>query len=294
VLILHGGVVDPTNCSAANKGNDIPCNYTNAPSELPADYTHLVSLLGDSPNDNYAFNVTQVNILSGSFPTSQTDILNYLNGFDVVVFFKHWSTGVTTNLQNAIVTYVDNGGGVLALHHGAYNDVEGSLNKNILINQLFGAVSAPPPGWSATRETYQLFSTNYGHYISTYGIALDAALQAAATPGSWSTNNLTPAANSNYATFQRFSLFDERYDNMTFVAGQTFGRGVNQVIPLFSNNGSPSGQVHTSGFIKLFNISGSDVGRFAYFQPGERPETLNMNHRMGQVIRNAIVWLNLN
>lgn len=289
VLILHGGAVNPGNCSYLNRSNDIPCNY-GAGGNLPADYTNLQNLLlANSSKDEYNFTVSDLN-LTGSLPYNdqvQESILNYLKSYDVVLFYKHWSTGVSNNLQNALVAYADQGGGVLALHHGLYNDIDGALNKNILANQLFGAESAMAT-WSANLTSYSLFSTNYGHFVSTFGLDLPAAQQA---PGNWFSNQPLPPSNLTYSTYPNFPVYDEIYNNMSFVPGQTFGRGVNHINPLFSNDLTPAGQCHTAGFVKLFNSSGDhSVGRVCYMQAGERAESININHRYGQVVRNAVAW----
>jgi hypothetical protein len=292
VLILHGGAVNTSNCSAANRSNDVPCNYGNGAAELPADYTDLQSLLADSPNDDYVFTVSQANISNAGFPSGQQDILNYIDDYDVVVFYKHWSTGITNALLNAIVTYADNGGGVLAIHHGLYNDQEGPQNKDILVNQLFGAQSAP---WTSlddgTRLTYRLFSTNYGHFISTYGVNLAPTNPSLPAPAPWSATPLNAKANASFSYYHNFQLYDELYDNMQFQPGVVFGRNVNEITPLFSNDQNPSPQAHVAGFVKVFNQTGSDLGRVAYFQPGERKENYAQPSIYGQVLRNAIVWL---
>ena len=289
VLILHGGAVNANNCHYTNRANDIPCNYGGG-ANLPADYTDIVNLLNaNSPNDNFNFAVTNLN-MTATLPynnTNQAEILTYLQQFKTVIFFKHWSTGMSTALQNALVQYADEGGGVIALHHGLYNDIDGSLNKNILVNQLFGVESAMNT-WSANLTNYQLISTNYGHFISSFGINYDAAIQA---PAVWWGNNPPSGSNLSYAYYSPFAIYDELYNNMSFVAGQTFGAGVNQITPIFSNNQTPSNQAHTSGFVKLFNPTlDASVGKVAYFEVGERKESINLNHRYGQVIRNAVVW----
>lgn len=292
VLILHGGTLNSSNCSSANRTNDIPCNYGNGAADLPADYTDLQSLLADSPNDDYILTVTQSNISAAGFPASQQDILNYLDDYDVVIFYKHWSTGVTNAMLNAIVTYTDNGGGLLALHHGLYNDLDGAQNKDILVNQLFGAESAP---WTSlddgTRLTYRFFSTNYGHFISTNCINLTPGNLSLPAPAPWAVTSLNAKANASFSYYQNFQLYDELYDNMVFKPGVVFGRGVNEITPLFSNDQNPSAQAHVAGFVKTFNQTGSDVGRVAYLQPGERKENYAQSSIYGQVIRNAIVWL---
>ncbi|MFZ1704952.1 MAG: hypothetical protein WAT79_11445, partial [Saprospiraceae bacterium] len=237
VLILHGGAVDPNNCLHTNRDNDIPCNYGNQPLNLPADYTDLVTLLSANSNvDDYQFLVSDAH-LTVNTPFDNQDfcsVYRYLSQFDVIFFYKHWSTGVTNPLQEALVAFADNGGGVIAMHHGLYNDIDGSgLNKNILVNQLFQAESAMNT-WSANRTTYTLFNTNYGNFMASYGVDFDVtSLQ---TPGAWAGNPLPIVANTGYSYFQRFSLFDEIYNNMTFVNSPIFGRNINNITPLFSNN----------------------------------------------------------
>ncbi len=297
VLIIHGGTVDSADCGPANRTNDIPCNYGNDPANLPADYTHLQALLtANSPNDDYDIDITEVDITGGGLPFDPDDegaVEAYLSLFNTVIFFKHWSTGMTDALQNAIVSYADGGGGVLALHHGLYNDIDDSdpsLNKTILTTQLFGAEAAEDASFSAGLATYNLFSTNYGHFVSTYGMPLTApALEA---PALWNATPLSVVANASFSYYQNFEIYDEYYGNMTFLPGQTFGRGVNEITPVFSNDQSPEGQVHTSGFVKFFDASGDgSVGKVAYYQPGERQESYDTNHLYGQLLRNTVVWL---
>lgn len=288
VLILHGGMVNAGNCGATNKANDVPCNYGNDNANLPVDYTQVRDLLiANSPNDNYVITVDDWNLLTEGAPT-----YNDLKAYDVVLFFKHWSSGVTTAFEDALVDYADDGGGVVGLHHALYNESEGSLNKNILVNQLFGAASTNVGFVLPALEPYRLFVSNYGHFIATYGVSL-AGNASLTTPASWSGNMPPSGSNLSYSYYQNFPLYDELYHNLAFVAGQSFGRSVNQITPIFSNaetNASAS-QVHTAGFVKLFNPSGnSTIGRVVYFQAGERKESVNINSVYGQVVRNAVVW----
>lgn len=290
VLILHGGPVDVSNCSASNRNNDVPCNYGTG-SNLPADYTDIVGLLNaNSVNDNFHFTVTNLN-LSGVLPfnnNNQSAILNYLQQFHTVVFFKHWSTGITNELQNALVQFADAGGGVVGLHHALYNDIDGSWNKNILVNQLFGVQSAMNT-WSANRTNFHLLPTNLGHFVSSYGVNYSAAVS---SPNAWVGNSLPSGSNISFSTYPVISVFDELYNNMQFIAGQTFGKGINQITPIFSNNQLPSSQVHTSGFVKLFNPSiDATIGRVAYFIAGESKQSFSIStSSYAQVIRNAVVW----
>lgn len=293
VLILHGGAVDPNNCAASNLANDVPCNYGGG-NDLPADYTHLQSLLqADNPHDPYQFTVSHLN-LTGTLPfdpQQEAAVLAYLQDFDVVVFYKHWSTGMTTPLQDALVSYAAQGGGVLAVHHGIYNHINGSQNKDILMTQLFGVQSAFA-GWSGNRTTYNAFSTNYGHFVSTYGVQYTAAPLAA--PSGWNTQALPSAANPSLSLLPRLSVFDELYNNMAFVGTPTFGFGLNEVQPLFSNDQTPASQSHTTAMVKRFATPGSNTeGRVGVIQIGERPEHYLPNGAVGQVLRNAVTWLAL-
>ncbi|MBC7886165.1 MAG: hypothetical protein H7X99_11865 [Saprospiraceae bacterium] len=295
VLIIHGGAVNGSNCHYTNRMNDIPCNYGGG-GNLPADYQDIVTLLqADSVNDDFVFSVTDVNITGNTLPfdlNNECSVFGFVADFDVVIFYKHWSTGVTVSLQNALVSYADNGGGVIALHHGLYNDIDpGGFNKNIIINSLFKAESAMST-WSANRTTYNLFATNYGHFISTWGLSYPTAMLA---PAAWSGNPLHESANTGFAYYQRFSLFDEIYNNMTFVGSPLFGRDINMITPLWSNNLTPSGQCHVSGFTRRFdqNMDGID-GKVVYLQPGETKANYSVTHTYGQTIRNAIIWAGIN
>lgn len=291
VLIIHGGAINPLDCNPANKNNDIPCNYGTGATDLPADFNTLKSLLtNDSPQDYFLMQVSDVNLSSSSLPfdpTSKSQVVNYLRKFDGVVFFKHWSTDLTIEIQEAIVAYADLGGGVVGLHHALYNGSEGGQSKDILVNQLFGAQSSADT-WSAALENYDVYSTNYGHFVSSFTHPYTGTSQASLN---WLSNPLPTGVNNGFSEFPVFSVYDEIYDNMAFVPGQTFGRNLNQIQALFSNNSGQIAQEHTTGFVKLFDANlDFRVGRVAYFQIGERVENLLVSHPYGQVVRNAVIW----
>lgn len=287
VLILHGGAVDPSNCSHTNRNNDIPCNYGGG-ENLPADYTDLIDLYTQDPNDGFNFLITDHDI-TATLPfdkTSTNSALGYLESFDVIVFYKHWSTGVTDELLQAVNDFAENGGGVIALHHGIYNDVDGSQNKDILTT-LFGAQSSAT-GWSANRTDFTLHATNYGHFISTNGIDYEPA---AIAPASWSLNPLPLTANTSFSYLPTIDVYDELYNNLTFYPDIDFGRAVNEVTLLFSNDQNPAGQAHVSSFVRLIDQEeDGSVGRLFFMQVGERPENYLSNSQFYQIVRNATVW----
>lgn len=296
VLILHGGAVDANNCHHTNRNNDIPCNYGNGSNDLPADFTHIENLLlSNSLQDDYVFNVTNLNIVGGSLPFNNLDecsMISYFNQFDVLIFYKHWSTGVTPALQQAIVSYVDYGGGLVALHHGLYNDNDPptSYNKDILVNQLFNAQSAQA-GWGASRINYNLINTNLGHFITTYGINHGVVVQA---PATWF-NQIPTAVNTGYSYYAANNVFDEIYTNMAFVGSPVIGRNINQITPLFGIGQLNGSQNFTSGFLKLADVNNDQiVGKLAFLQAGETRTNFNVSHHYGQTIRNAIYWAGYN
>ncbi|MCB0664908.1 MAG: hypothetical protein KDC80_03755 [Saprospiraceae bacterium] len=285
LLIIHGGEVNASDCAPSNQDNDIPCNYGTDPADLPADITDLLALFGSGMyQDNFNFVVHDVNLFETTpFDlNNQSEIQDYLDTFDVIFFYKHWSSQVTDELQHAIVHFADEGGGVVSIHHGLYNQ-----NKNILVNDLFQAHS-PASGWSANRTTYQIFQTNYGHFVSSFMLNNDNASSA---PGVWTGNPPLAGSNLSLSLYPNFTLFDELYNNMQFVGGATFGEGINEITPIFSNNQSPSSQCHVHGFVKLFDMDeDGNIGRIVFGQARETKQNYQYPHPYAQFIRNAVVW----
>ncbi len=289
VLVVHGGALNESDCLYTNRSNDVPCNHGGG-TDLPADYQDLMMVLeANDAFDNFDINPSQIDI-TGSLSFDKNDLassLSFLEQFDVVIFYKHWSTGLTDQFLQAIYDYADNGGGVIGLHHALYNDVEGSQNKDILIS-LFGAQSSAS-GWSASLANYTMHSTNYGHFISTFGVEHGSA---DVDPSPWIGNALPIAANSPYSYLPVIAIYDEIYNNMTFEEGVTLGRGVNEITPLFSNDQTPAGQVHTNAFTRLVDFDLNDeVGRIFYIQVGERTENYASTSEYYRMIRNATVWV---
>ena len=210
------------------------------------------------------------------------DILSYLQDYDVVFFYKHWSSQVTTSLQNAIVDFADLGGGVVSIHHGLYNQ-----SKNILVDSLFQAHS-PALGWSGSRTTYNIYQSNYGHFVSTSGIVNDGVSPA---PAAWTGTPLLEGSNQSLSLYPRFELFDEIYNNMQFVVGTNFGDDINEINPILSNDQTPSSQSHIHGFVKLFdhNMDGM-IGRVVFGSPGETIANYQYPNQYAQFLRNAVFW----
>ena len=289
-LIIHGGEVD---CSP-NSGSDIPCNHGNTGNNIPADFLNIALLLQeDSINDDFNFILSDVNILDTVLPFDQSNInsiSSYLSQFDSIIFFKHWSSGITLELQQAIVNYADNGGTVIGLHHAAFNHIVSTqVNKNLLV-ELFG-VQSTLTGWSGTILGPQTLSiAQLGHFITSYGTA--SIMNSIPSP----TNGFEIGANNSFSYQHSFSIFDEIYNNWELVAGQNFGTGINQLTPLLKNNITSSAgvlQQNFAGLVKQYdgNLDGT-VGRIVFMMSGERVESININHPYGQLIRNSVAWIN--
>ncbi|MFD2586023.1 hypothetical protein ACFSQJ_03730 [Croceitalea marina] len=291
VLVLHGGPVNPEDCDASNTTtNDIPCNFGTLPDDLPADYTHLQDLLeNSSPMDDFNFSVEEVNI-TDDLPYNEDsvdEIRAFLGVYDVIIFYKHWASGVSVNLQNALLEYADNGGNILGIHHGLYDD----NGKDIITDELF-EIESGASTWSGSNLTsYNLVATNHGHFITTYGIAaLETALQ---SPANW-TSGPYQSGNPSYSHYPNITIYDEIYNNIEFKPSANFGHEINEIIPLFSHTIAGTPNPHTSGHIKYFDDNGDGVfGKLVFLQPGERKENYEAGSNYGQIIRNAVSWLGL-
>lgn len=286
VLILHGGQLDSTNCHYTNLANDIPCNHSGV---QPADYRDLLILFdSNSANDDFNYQVNHLNIANSSLPydsASAISFYNYVKDYDVVLFYKHWATHVRAEMIQGLKNYVDNGGGLVALHHGLYSrDEAGGASKQELVN-LFGA-SSENSGFGISLTNYTMFSSNYGHFVSTYGINYAAGMNQPA----WSGNPIN-GINRSLSQLPNFSINDELYTNMNYIGGVTFGYDVGQITPLFSNSNMSEPNNHASGFVRRMNDNQDSLeGRMVYFQPGERKENYLVSSVYGQLIRNAVYW----
>jgi putative intracellular protease/amidase len=295
-LIIHGGAVieDVLQCAPSNQTtNDVPCNWG---TNWPADYSHVSALLSaNSANDPYRFVVSDVNLMgpAGALPFAPGDthsVLTYLRGFDVVIYFKHWSTGVTPQFVNAMLQYADEGAGLVALHHGLFN--QGAINS---LTSAFGAESNLA-SWAGSTNPAAVpssvfMNTNYGEFVTSYATAFDAALTQPAI--GFPASPLPP--NRNDLGYPAYSLADELYLNMQFLGAPAFGSGVGEVNLLLANNhvAAPN-QTITAGFSKRYNPSAdATIGRLAYLQPGENRANYLPTSRHGQMVRNAALWASL-
>lgn len=270
-------------------GGDEPTNYW--PQE-PALYTDIADLLNDDGDD---LNINAV----GTYRTSDLTLAN-LQNYDVLVYFRHDS--ISQSRQNDIREFVDNGGGLIGIHHALYNEgnnngtmVElfgGELPNNVDLDDEMGIVY--------DGETNHLINVNLGHFVSTYGVHLIPGTPTSTidytTPLGIPNNNLDDDNGSGYYHFS-IDVPDELYLGNRFNDDVVFGSGVNEVNRLFSNdryvNGSPNpnnGHYDTSGWVKEYDSDNDEVGRIVYLQPGETNDRTLAHPSYQQVIKNSVVW----
>jgi putative intracellular protease/amidase len=296
-VVLHGGAVDTANCSAANKLNDVPCNF-GVGANTPADYLDVLGALSIPSleiEDGIELDADELNLtpVAGVLPfdpDSVESVRAWLQDYDTVLLFKHWSTGMTDALQAALVEFVDEGGGLVALHHALYNDITGALDKDILVEQVFG-VHSPMGTWSGSSlQTQDLVFTQAGHFITSFHLAHRLPAPVSAVP-SWGTYPLPAGANPSGATYHRIAVFDEIYNNWTVLPGSVFGTGLGEIEPLLATNGSPAAATHLAGFSKRLDPSGDGtVGRVVFMMAGERKESFAADSVYPRLLRNALLW----
>jgi putative intracellular protease/amidase len=297
VLVLHGGAVDTGNCSAANKLNDIPCNFGTGPN-TPADYLDILAALSIpalQAEDGIELDVDALNLTpaDGTLPfdpDNLASVRSYMDAYDTVLLFKHWSTGMTSALQSALVDFVDDGGGVVALHHALYNDITGPLSKDILVEQLFG-VHSPMGSWAGSSlQNQDLVFTQAGHFITSFHLAHRLSNSVAA-PAAWWTHPLPAGANPSGQWYQRITVYDEIYNNWTVLPNSVFGRGVGEIEPLLATTGWPQEATHLAGFSRRLDPSGDgSTGRVVFMMPGERKESFAAASAYPRLMRNALLW----
>lgn len=298
ILLLHGGAVDTGNCSPANSLNDVPCNFGIGP-DTPADYLDILAALSEAAlanEDGFELEVDALNLTPTVEPLpfdpdDEASVRDHLEQYDSVLLFKHWSTGMTDALQRALVDYVDDGGGVLALHHALYNDVRGALDKDILVEALFG-LHSPMGTWNGSSlQTQDLLFTQAGHFITSFQLAHRLPVSVGA-PAAWSSHPLTAGANPSGQSYHRVPIFDEIYNNWTLLPGSTFGNGVGDLEPLLATTGSPAAYTHFAGYTRRLDASGDgSIGRVAFMMPGERKESFSPSSVYPRLVRNALLWV---
>jgi hypothetical protein len=271
-------------------GGDEPTLY--APDQ-PARYTDLVTLLND-PSDDLAI------LATGTANVADISAAN-LATYDVLVYFRH--DRIAQAAQTAIVDYVDGGGGLVGLHHAVYDEGNAKGTLTQLIGASLPATARPndPMGLLYANETNHVINVNYGHFVSTWGVHLLAGQPTQSTPyvtaRGYPNPNLDNDTARGYWSF-RIPANDELYPGLAFVSGVSFGRGVNQIERLFSNDhvlaGSPNpqnGAYDAWGFVRRYDgRNDGTVGRIVYAQPGETAARTLAHPSYRQVVKNAVVW----
>lgn len=272
-------------------GGDERWNYGGV---TPALYTDLVTLLNDS-GDEFAFTAT------GTNDPGDITLANLLN-YDVLLYFRH--DQVDQAVQDAVRAYVDQGGGLVGLHHAIYNHNQA---KTTLVELFGGELPATVQlndelGLQYYGESNRLVNVNLGEFVTSYGVQWQpGAPSREYIPGP----GLAPLPNPNddndvAAGYYYFTIpaDDELYLGNRFLPGVSFGRGVNAINRLFANDrtvaGSPNpnnGHYDAWGWTRLYDGNGDNqIGRLVYLQPGETAVNTLSHPSYRQVIKNSVIW----
>ncbi len=206
-----------------------------------------------------------------------TTALSVPNGdpaaFDVVVYFAHRIPGGPTGqaIQNAfdaaIESFLINGGGLVAFHHGMYF----TAGKQG-IQDIIGVTADGSVPWNVV-EGQNVIDVAPGHFVTTNSIETSQSVSYA-----------DPARGVSAGSYDFFSnIPDERYISLEI------NPGAETLIPLFASNYSQNGTTHLLGFThQRAHWDGIVVG----YQPGEyQPSALD--DRAGnnfQILANAILY----
>ncbi|MGB1253657.1 MAG: hypothetical protein ACPG8W_23805, partial [Candidatus Promineifilaceae bacterium] len=244
-----------------------PDNYSSTePSFSPALYTEVATLLNDATDE---FNFTTTSLRCDN-PISAVLLSNY----DVLLNFCHINIDDTS--ENIIEQWVDDGGGLVALHHAIWNP--GSSNP-VMIDLIGGEL--PPAGFNLQYfgSENRMINVNIGEFVSTWGVHLLASEPTTSThyaPAA-SFNGTLPNANIDGDSTRGYWQFtipanDELYVTSRFNAGATFGRDINDLNRLFANDWN--GMTNDFwGWTRLYDGDGDgDFGRIVYLEPGETME----------------------
>ena len=257
------------------------------PGFSPALYTDVTDILND-PSDDFNFTAT-AQLCNGNINAAS------LAAYDVVLDFCH--INISTANENALEQYVDDGGGLVGLHHAIWNP----SSSNPIIIDLFGGELAP----SGLNLQYygsenRLINVNMGEFVSTWGVSLTAGQPTTSTqytPAAAFAGTL-PNANidgDNARGYWHFTIpaNDELYLSARFNAGSTFGRGVNEINRLFANDWQGDAYDYW-GWTRLYDQDGDgQIGRIVYLEPGETLARTFAHPSYVQTIKNAVLWTTL-
>ncbi|MCC7442368.1 MAG: ThuA domain-containing protein [Bdellovibrionales bacterium] len=282
----------------------------------PAQRARTIRVLiygGDEP-DNYAVDYATYDELGAlleadtefdfdvDLSNNDTDLrlANLAANYDVLLFFGH--DELDSFAQAQIRDWVDSGGALVGIHHAIYNHNGG---KRTLV-EIFGGELPEEAAlndelWIMyAGETNRLINTNLGEFVSSYGTHLIGG------PGGsmhYATPNGIPSENQDGDGARGYWYFDipaddELYLGNAFLLGVSFGRGVNEINRIFSNDrydvaslNTENGHFDSWGWTRLYDYDEDGThGRVVYLQPGETIDNTFAYPAYLQSFKNAVVW----
>lgn len=195
--------------------------------------------------------------------------------FDALIYLRKYATGNQTTLNETIRSYVQQGGMLIVLHQGLYNDagLKGNLTT---LSGLIGLIGGEIPDTTSNEETiypgpHYFLNTNLGHYISTHNVAT-------ATLKTYTNTSHTTIGNANTVTNSYFTHTINPDELLTSIQVNPSA----QTTPLFANNylgkTIPIGWTRTVGNGTVF-----------VYEPGIRIDSsLALENK--HIILNALRW----
>ena len=266
-----------------------PDNYSGTePSFTPALYTEVATLLNDA-TDEFSFTATALQCNNSISAAT-------LNNYDVLLNFCHINIDNTT--EDVIEQWVDNGGGLVGLHHAIWHP---GYSNPVMIDLIGGEL--PPAGLNLQYfgSENRMINVNLGEFVSTWGVHLTAGepttstqyAPAASFGGTLPNANIDADGSRGYWQFT-IPANDELYITSRFNPGSTFGRGMNDINRLFANDWN--GMTNDFwGWTRLYDGDGDgNFGRIVFLEPGETMERTFAHASYVQVVKNAVLWTTLN
>lgn len=252
-----------------------PHNLSNNELTQPGDLLNALSNSGNGLNIDTVVEIptNDIHLATALLSLSSSDPDSY----DVLIYFAHRIPNDDTpqqnqsdqdNFTNAVESFLQDGGGVIAFHHGLYytSGKEGILS-------ILGATATGGVPWDTT-DGQNVINVDPQHFITSNEVEYPSQVSYAdvangVTSGNYSYFNNTP---------------DERYPNFSI------NNDAEDVNVLLASDYNQNGITHVLGFTHKRSTWNNEV--FAY-QPGEyQPNALDdLNGNNFQILANAVYFL---
>lgn len=242
------------------------------PGDLSAALTKTEALnIADEADALLELPTNQLEVATAALERSVSDPLRY----DALIYFAHRipNNGDQDAVRQeafvaAVTQFLQDGGGVISFHHGAYLTPGKASMQQLLGSQATGSVP-----WNTTEGQNVIF-VGGNHFIGTHAISYDLSLPYA--------NPAHGISSEDYPAFN--NVPDERYPQMDFLPVTPDC----DVEVLFESNYQDNGTMHLLGYTKWCSGWASEL---VVYQPGEyQPQALLPGNNF-QILLNALFYV---